>query len=335
MLQEIDKYISENNIDLAIKECEEKNYFSLGTLISKISGKEIISEKQIKIKLICNWCSSKELSQLWNKMSQGNYRWNNLKIVFEDENIDYYVIINSPMEAENFIPEKTFLFQMEPELKNNPNYPFFVNCEKFGLLKIFDHKNEYNNIEWHLSKSYYELKEMEIKKTKILSTVLSSKYRDFGHTKRVDFVKFLEKKNLEIDVYGDNKWDYKNYKGSLPYHCKDDAIFPYKYTFNVENKEVKNYFTEKLIDGILGECLVFYSGCYNIREFFDERCFVYLELKNFEKDYQIIKNAIEKDLHSQRLPYILEAKKKILEDMNFFSRLEREIKKIKKFQIQS
>ena len=90
--------------------------------------------------------------------------------------------------------------------------------------------------------------------------------------KKVD--KFLEKKGLYIHVYGSNKFLWNQYNGSLPYHKKDEALLPYKYTFNVENNSIKNYCTEKLIDGILSETLVFYSGCYNIREYIDKRAFV-------------------------------------------------------------
>ena len=86
---------------------------------------------------------------------------------------------------------------------------------------------------------------------------------------------------------------------------------------------IKNYYTEKLIDGILGECLVFYSGCPNIRDFIDERAYVYLELSNFEKDYGIIQKAIQEDWYSKRLPYIREAKYKILNELQFFPRLEK------------
>ena len=183
-------------------------------------------------------------------------------------------------------------------------------------------------MEWHLSKTYTELSLMKTeKKYNILSTVLSDKYNDPGHVKRIDFIKFLEKK-MHIDVYGNNRWNYKNYKGELPYHCKDDAIFPYKYIFNCENQEIKNYFTEKLIDGILGECLVFYSGCFNVKQYIDEKAFVYLDLVDFEHDYCIIEKAIKEDWYSQRLPHILEAKKKILNELQFFPRLEKIIKNL-------
>ena len=157
----------------------------------------------------------------------------------------------------------------------------------------------------------------------ILSTVLSSKYSDIGHIKRIDFIKFLESKNMNVHVFGDNKFEYKNYKGALPPREKDKALFPYKYTFNAENNSIKNYYTEKLIDGILSETLVFYNGCPNIREYIDEKAFVWLELSNFENDYQTIKKAIEEDWWSKRIEYIRAEKIKILNQLQFFPRLER------------
>ena len=98
---------------------------------------------------------------------------------------------------------------------------------------------------------------------------------------------------------------------------------PYKYIFNVENFQINNYYTEKLIDGILSECLVFYHGCPNIKELIDEKAFVWLELSNFEQDYKLIKKAIEEDWWSERLSYIKQAKTKILDELQFFPRLEK------------
>ena len=91
----------------------------------------------------------------------------------------------------------------------------------------------------------------------------------------------------------------------------------------MENFSIKNYYTEKLIDGILSETLVFYSGCPNVKDYIDERAFVYLELIDFEKDYETVKKAIREDLWSQRIGYIRDAKQKILNELQFFPRLEK------------
>ena len=161
----------------------------------------------------------------------------------------------------------------------------------------------------------------------VLSTILSDKYRDIGQIKRIDFAKFIESKGIKLHVYGNgsDKFLFKEHKGGLPYHNKNAGILPYKYTFNVENSSIKNYLTEKLIDGILAESLVFYSGCFNAKEFFPngDKAFVYLSLINFEKDYEIVKSAIENNLWEERLPYIKEAKQHILNNMQFFPRIEK------------
>lgn len=290
---------------------------------------------KIRVKLMCSWCSGNDICRLWNKMSQGNFIWNNIQIVWEDP-ADYYVIINAALPGETFEKKKTLVFRMEPHMSLHPEvWKEWANPNPEDFLKVFSHeKGEYNNNEWHLSRTYSELSIEKIEKKvdlqQVLSTVLSEQYRDPGHIKRIDFVKFLEKKGLLVHVYGNNKWNYKNYKGSLPRYCKDDGLLPYKYHFNAENHAIPNYYTEKLIDGILSECLTFYWGCPNIKNFIDERAFVQLSLSNFEQDYEIILKAMREDWHSKRLPYIQEAKKKILNELQFFPRLEKFINSVEK-----
>ena len=357
-MNEIEKHISEKNYDEAIQACMRNNLNNLGLFLSNITNPQspyiiqqfqanikgaqtegkiveivedtveentkLLSEDEdkkssviIRVKLLTNWTSPENIRELWNKMSQGNYTWNNIQIVLDDDP-DYFVVINSPPDGFDPEPSKTIVFRME---KNNT----WSSPDANKYFKVYYQKTDYNNLKWNLDKTYNQLKTGEVieKNNNILSTVLSSKYRDTGHIKRIDFVKYLERKKFQVDVFGDNKWGYVNYKGSQ----KDDVMFPYKYVFNVENNSVKNYFTEKLIDGILAECLVFYSGCYNVKEFIDERAFVYLELSNFDNDYNIIKKSIENNLWEERLPYIKQAKKKILDYLHMFPRLERIINK--------
>ena len=270
-------------------------------------------------------------------MSKGNYTWNNIKIVLDDP--EYFVVINAPPSHITLTDDekkKTIVFRMEPymDTKNSFYWGEWGRLDESKFFRVCSHdKNilNYNNNEWHINKTYTELKNMRVEKDEkldnIISTVLSSKYTDIGHIKRIDFVKFLEKKGIQIDVFGSDKFSYKSYKGVLPCHEKDNAMFPYKYVFNAENNSIKNYYTEKLIDGILAECLVFYSGCFNIRDFIDERAYIYLELLNFEEDYKKIKKAIEDNEWEKRIDIIRSQKEKILEYLQFFPRLERIINK--------
>lgn len=289
-------------------------------------------QKYIRVMLLCNWESPSSLRECWNKFTKGNFIWNNIQLVISDP--DYFVVINSttyPLTDNQ--KKRTIIFRMEPYMEKNHlnQWGEWALPDPTKFFRVCSHTNDYNNNAWELSKTYTQLSTEKIIKdqslSNILTTVMSNKYHDAGQIKRVDFVKFLEKKGLPIHVYGDNKWNYANYRGQLPLHAKDQGLFPYKYNFNCENNNIKNYYTEKLFDGILAESLTFYSGCYNAKEFIDERAFVYLELSNFERDYAIIEKAIKEDWHTQRLPYILAAKKKVLDYLQVMPRIERIVSK--------
>lgn len=322
-MEHIDKLISQNNFQDALKECDKNNFSNFKEILEKI-----IPDKCnfVKVLLCCNWCSNEEICNLWKKMSKdNNLTWNNIKIV-SSEPCDFYCIVNKPPDNLKYDPKRSIILRMEPDMeKKKYIWREWSNPSKDTFKYICYHNNNLNTFEWHLSKTYNQLLNDEIIKEhdNILSTVLSDKYSDPGHIKRIDFVKFLESKNMEVHVFGGNKFSWVNYKGSLPPHQKDNAMFPYKYSFNVENHSIKNYCTEKLIDGILSETLVFYSGCYNIKEYIDERSYVYLELIDFEKDYETIKKAISEDWWSQRLPYIKESKNKILNEYQFYPKIEK------------
>jgi len=336
-MEEVDKYISQENYKKVFNECVSNNYNYLGKLLSFLikDNNLIENQRKIRVKLLAFWTTSFQIREWWNKMSQGDYTWNNIKIVL-DNDPDYFVVINAPPNNVSLTDDekkKTIVFRMEPYMDtvNKNIWGEWANPDPLKFFRVCSHDNDYNNNCWEISKTYTELKTMKVEKDSkldlIISTVLSDKYFDPGHVKRIDFVKFLETKSMCVHVFGSNKFNYNNYKGSLPVYEKDEAMFPYKYVFNVENNNINNYYTEKLIDGILGECLVFYSGCSNVGDFIDERSFIYLELNDFDEDYEKIKNAITNNEWEKRIDIIRKEKKKILEYLQFFPRLERIISK--------
>jgi hypothetical protein len=330
------KSTNSNNDSLFLRIIEniDKNLLTQDENIIIENRKKMSVNNNIKVLLCCSWTSSKNLCDLWNKMSKGNYIWENIQIVWE-EPCDYYCVINQiPTKDIILNKKKTIIFRMEPHMETIPGWDEeWKNPSDKDFMFVGNHKTHFNNIEWHLSKTYNQLNEDIITKddnlSDVLSSILSDKYNDPGHIKRIDFMKFLETKDIKLDIYGGNRFMWKNYKGSLPDHRKDDSLIPYKYTFNCENFSIKNFCTEKLIDAILSECLIFYSGCPNIKEIIDEKAYVYLELSNFEKDYNTIKKAISEDWHSLKLPYIKAEKKRILNELQFFPRLQKIIEQNK------
>ena len=263
-------------------------------------------KKIYNVKPICNWCSSDEFRESLNKMTPGYYNWNNLLMNTYVPNVDYYFIINQPYEKEHYDPAKTIVFQMEP-MRDGKDGDYGVKAwgewahpsrEKF--LMVNDHKWFCNNLEWHLGKTYAQLigSEGGIEKNPDavvnISAVVSNKLLDEGHHKRLNFLKYVESKDAEmIDIWGRcQNLGFKNYKGELPSMNKDAGILPYKYHFVCENNREKNYITEKVIDGILGEALCFYWGCPNISDYIDPQAYITLELENFEADYNKVKECV-------------------------------------------
>ena len=293
--------------------------------------------KKIRIKMICNWATSEQLCKEWSNMCKDGYTWNNIEITWEDKDIDYYVIINKPSsDNEYYELSKTIIFQMEPWVSDETKYWGVKNWGDFSqpdeskFLKVFGRKtNDYNNVFWQLELNYNELINLkyDIKKD-VVSSSCSSKYFDEGHIARIDFLKFLESKNdIPLDIYnGDNNHNFINYRTPLqPYVDKSKGIVPYKYYFMVENNYEQNFITEKLWEPILCETLCFYYGCPNVTDHINKEAFVLLDMNDFEKSYQIIKEAIENDLWSSRIDVIRKEKMRIINEMSFLPRIEKVI----------
>ena len=284
------------------------------------------SNRQIRVKLLCNWTTGGDLCKCWNKMSKGDCKWNDITIVSDDKDIDYYIIINKPLDGDFYIPNKTMVFRMEPDTSTAIRWNDWYKNKK-DFMYFFDLDKYMNNNEWHLDLSYSELCEKNILKSKTISTVVSSLYIMDGHKKRIDFIKYCQERGLEIDVYGrDNTHQLKNHKGELPYHNKNNGILPYKYTFITENCSLENYFTEKIIDAILGESLCFYWGCPNIDSFINPKAYIRLDMNDMDISYNTIITSINNNEWSNRLPYIMKEKEKILTQYSFFPRIEGYIK---------
>ena len=287
----------------------------------------------IRVKMLCNWCNSKELCNQWSNMCENGFMWKNIEITWDNYNIDYYVIINQPPHDEYYLPEKTIVFQMEPwvyDQSKNWGVKTWGEWSEPSINKFLEVRgrktNFHNNAFWQLELNYNDLQNLEYTKNDKLSSICSSLYFDEGHIKRIDFLKYLEEKgDIDIDIYSyDNNHSFKNYKGPL-YHYKDKSkgIVPYKYYFMIENNFERNFITEKIWEPIICESLVFYYGCPNLNDYIDENAYVQLDINNFEKSYELIKKAIDEDWWSKRIDIIKKEKNKILNKLQFFPVIEK------------
>jgi GR25 family glycosyltransferase involved in LPS biosynthesis len=276
--------------------------------------KTVINYKKVhKIKVLCNWASPKEIHKKWSKMI-GPF-----PIKFVESNPDYYVIINKPPNNEFYDRKKTIVMGMEPDTFTGDRWDWYGNKKDF--LYFLDH-NSMNNCEWWLDQSYHQLSTTRPKKIKgdKISTIVSSQYVYPGHILRVDFLKKVEDM-LNIDIFGwDNKHCLNSYRGYLP-NGKDDGLIPYKYTFAAENISRPNFFTEKICDAILSECLCFYWGCPNLSEYISPLSYISLDITKPYESLQIIKDSIKNNEWEKRINIIRKMKNRILNNFGFIPRI--------------
>ena len=289
--------------------------------------------KKYRVKLIGNWADSKKICKEWSNMCENGFLWKNIEITWDNKNIDYYVIINYPTFNERYEANKTIIFQMEPWCYSNTQnwgvktWGKWSTPDEKQFLSVNGRKqNTYNNVFWQLGLKLPQLIDLNVEKMDKISSICSSKYFDPGHIARIDFLKFVESKNdFLIDIYNkDNYFNFKGYKGTATENQdKFKGILPYKYYFMIENNFEENFITEKLWEPILCESLVFYYGCPNVSKYINPLAFVEIDINDFEKSYQIIKKAVEEDWWSQRIEIIREEKKKILNELAFFPRIQK------------
>jgi len=280
-------------------------------------------QKQVRVRMMCDWCSSEQLCREWSNMCLDGMKWKNIEITWDTENIDYYVIINRTNEI-GYDKLRTIVFQMEPwvcdESKNWGVRTWGDWSIPRGFMKVFMHNEHLNNVQWHIPK-IDGIAIPENKSDKIIS-ILSKKNFDDGHIKRIEFIQRLEERGFYgVDVYGaENFHKYTNYVGKTENKVE---MAQYKYCFSCENNLEKNYATEKIWEPILCETLCFYWGCPNLEEHIDGRAFVRLDLDDFEGAFTIVKMAIEEDWWSARIDIIRREKLKIMEEIGFFPNLKK------------
>ena len=292
----------------------------------------------VRVKIVANYCSSSQARDEFGVMGKTSCRWNNIVLV-ANEPYDYLVIINKPSSDDPLYyahdKKRTIIFQMEPWCAgknwgvNTWGNWAAPNPDEY-LAVIGRGTQTYNNVFWQLEKTYAQLQETPIK-TGIISSICSSKYFDPGHIKRIDFLKYLESKSnsvFDVDIFNmDNEHSFRNYKGGVtPFINKSKGMLQYKYYFMCENNFEPGFITEKLWEPILCESLVFYCGAPDVSRYVDPLSYVAIDLDDFDKAYEIISSAITSDLYSRRLPNIKKMKRKLLDEMQFFPRIDRIIR---------
>lgn len=154
-------------------------------------------------------------------------------------------------------------------------------------------------------------------KTKLISTVCSQRTGNVTlHSTRVDFTWRLKDELPELDIYG---------HGVNPMNDKAEALDGYLFHIAVENHVYDHHLTEKLPDAFLGYTLPFYHGAPNAADYFPKESFIPIDINDYQRSRDIIRSHLANNEYTDRLPYIVEARRRVLEEQNLFAIVSRKI----------
>ena len=155
---------------------------------------------------------------------------------------------------------------------------------------------------WFSKKTYDELLHTTVvKKTKLLSIVVSNKAYTEGHRHRLEFcLKLKERLGDQVDFFG---------RGFKEFEDKWETIAPYKYSIAIENTVEEHWVTEKIGDCFTSHTFPFYVGAPNIGNYYNSKSFVLLDLNDFEASVDKILNITSDGEHyNNHLEYLVKAK---------------------------
>ena len=291
-----------------------------------------MSENKIKVKLISR---TREIE--WRRYFRGDRReWGNCRYSFtpDERNYDWLVVCNDfPNKGNERFPrneevlacpaENTLLVTTEPSNIKTYGKAF---TDQFGHVLTsqeawaLPHRNRIFSqpaLRWFYGvgsehiKNWHQLHDAGPNKSRLLSTVYGSKlHMTKLHVRRNRFIEKLKSKVPELDLYG---------RGVRPINDKAEALDDYFYHLAVENYIGKHHWTEKIADCFLGWALPLYAGCSNITDYFPAESLVPINIFREEEAIEKIIKVIHDNEYQERLPAIMEARRRVLEEYNFFA----------------
>ena len=155
------------------------------------------------------------------------------------------------------------------------------------------------------------------KKTHTISLFHSAKrQRHTLHARRFDFLHGVANGLPDVAVFG---------RPMRPVRHKAEALDDYRYHVAVENHIGAHHWTEKLSDCFLGYTLPFYAGCPNAAAYFPPESFIPIDMNDVAGALAIMRAAIANNEYEKRLPAIVEARRRVMEDYNLGNMLAQHI----------
>lgn len=205
----------------------------------------------------------------------------------------------------NIVSFRNFSRYKGNTISSFPLLPWMVGSKFDFDLKAWDKDNflDYDTLQQRVTCD---------KKNKV-AVITSNKTLTRGHRQRLDFI--LKLKSIIpdlLDIYGEG-FDFVIDKYNI--------YSKYKYVLAFENCREKGYWTEKIADAYLCEAFPFYWGAPDLSNYFSEAAYEEIDMSSVDFAAQKMKQYIKSNYYKNKLPMILEEKKKILNNYNPFIRI--------------
>lgn len=274
------------------------------------------------------WDASEHWTRVFRYMSHdGKGRWHDLQLVPPQQAADWTVVVNHADGAHERElvrdPRRALILQKEDAVVRAylpAMWARWSDHTRWAACWNYPEPGRWEPFDWWVILPHVELAAGHPAKSKLLSAVQSGKEYYPGHKLRRDFVTKYLADFPGFDLYGRDRYDCACYRGRLddPLYgrAKNSGLLPYRYHFLAENAWEPHYFSEKLADAWVAECLPFYWGCPDLETFFPSEAFVRLPIEDGTRALAMLKEAIQTDQWTKRLPAIREAKRLCLEKYN-------------------
>lgn len=266
---------------------------------------------------------------LQQQSRDGRYKFI-LGMPVEGEEYDFWVIQGKGIRQKataHVARENTIFLSTEP--RTVLDYPKDY-LQQFGLVCTCQPQTKGSNVvlappvlpwyvgnRWNTDKNCYEytldydaLANIHPDKSKLLSVITSNKAFTRGHVHRIHFVERLKQHfGNRLDIFG---------HGFNSFNDKFDVLAPYKYHIVIENVSQDYYWTEKLSDAFLAECLPIYHGCTNVNNYFSQQAMVNININNPDETIATIESVMAANEWEVRRSAIMQAKELALNKYNMF-----------------
>ncbi|SDB64937.1 Glycosyltransferase family 10 (fucosyltransferase) C-term [Flavobacteriaceae bacterium MAR_2010_188] len=267
------------------------------------------------VRIIKDW----DYPDIFRQTPSGTKIWGDVE--FTTDNIlefDYLVVLNRSEKEVTFRCRKKgrFLFTQEPPIAgyewHKKLFGYFDKVYTSWDVNAPNIVHGQGCLPWHIDKTYDELINLAandglIKQDKI-SWITSNARQKPGQILRMDFKDQIEGV-LDFDLYG---------RGFRQIDDKFNVLYPYKYSFALENNSCNDYWTEKISDCFLSWTIPIYSGCTNITDYFPKNSIIQIDPTRPQEAIEKIQGAINEGFWEKNLSSLSEARNLVLNKYQLF-----------------